>query len=210
MITEQMLDTLRQRVSEGMSPKRFNHTAEVEKMAAYLGELYAPDKVDVRRVAALLHDETKEYSTDRQLQICALKDIPLDADALYAPKTLHAITAAALIPESFPELATEEIIGCVRWHTTGREGMTLCEKLIYLADYIDMSRTFPDCVRLREFFMDAHPEKMSESQRQEHLRDTLIMSYGMTVRGLIEDGLPISADTVRARNALIREKLANR
>ena len=88
--------------------------------------------------------------------------------------------------------------------------MTLCEKLIYLADYIDMTRTFPDCVRLREFFMDAHPEKMSESQRQEHLRDTLIMSYGMTVRGLIEDGLPISADTVRARNALIREKLANR
>ena len=179
-------------------------------MAAYLGELYAPDKVDVLRVAALLHDVTKEYSTDRQLQICALKDIPLDADALYAPKTLHAITAAALIPESFPEFATEEIIGCVRWHTTGREGMTLCEKLIYLADYIDMSRTFPDCVRLREFFMDAHPEKMSESQRQEHLRDTLIMSYGMTVRGLIEDGLPISADTVRARNALIREKLANR
>ena len=210
MITEQMLDTLRQRVSEGMSPKRFNHTAEVEKMAAYLGELYASDKVDVLRAAALLHDVTKEYSTDRQLQICALKDIPLDADALYAPKTLHAITAAALIPESFAEFATEEIIGCVRWHTTGREGMTLCEKLIYLADYIDMSRTFPDCVRLREFFMDAHPEKMSESQRQEHLRDTLIMSYGMTVRGLIEDGLPISADTVRARNALIREKLANR
>ena len=69
MITEQMLDTLRQRVSEGMSPKRFNHTAEVEKMAAYLGELYAPDKVDVLRAAALLHDVTKEYSTDRQLQI---------------------------------------------------------------------------------------------------------------------------------------------
>ena len=54
MITEKMLDARRESVSARMSPKRFTHTAEVEKMAQYLGELYAPDKTDVLRAAALL------------------------------------------------------------------------------------------------------------------------------------------------------------
>lgn len=206
MITEQMLDGLRERVSEGMSSKRFRHTAEVEKMAAYLGELYAPDKIFELRAAALLHDVTKEYTAEQHIRICAEKNIPLDADAIYAPKTLHAMTAAAIIPERFPEFSTDSVISCVRWHTTGREGMTLLEKLIYLADYIDMSRTFEDCVRLREFFMSAQPEKMNEVERLSHLRDTLILSYDMTVRGLLEEGLPVNGDTVRARNQLVRER----
>ena len=207
MITEETLDTLRAAVSKRMSPKRFRHTAEVEKMAAYLGGLYAPNKIPELRAAALLHDITKEYSVDLHLKICAENDVALDADAFYAPKTLHARTAAALIPKEFPWLATEEIISCVRWHTTGRENMTLLEKLIYLADYIDMSRTFEDCVRLREFFMSAEPESMNQEKRLSHLRDTLIMSFDMTAKGLLDDGLPISCDTVRARNQLIRERM---
>lgn len=208
MINEKMLDELRGAVSERMSPKRFRHTAEVEKMAEYLGSLYVPEEIPELRAAALLHDLTKEYTTEHNLKICAERDIPLDANAIYAPKTLHAITAAALIPERFPDFATDKIIGCVRWHTTGREGMTLCEKLIYLADYIDMSRTFEDCVRLREIFMEAQPEKMSEEQRLAHLRRVLITSFDMTVRGLLFDGLPVSTDTVSARNQLIREEIS--
>lgn len=209
MITEQMLDKLRNTVSKGMSPKRFRHTSEVEKMAVRLAELYAPQKTAELRAAALLHDVTKEYPTELQIKICAEKDVELDADALYAPKTLHARTAAALIPERFPELATEEIIRCVRWHTTGREGMTVEEKIIYLADYIDMSRTFEDCVKLREYFFSADPEKMDKEQREAHLRRTLIMSFDMTMAGLLEDGYPISADTVRARNELVIEELSS-
>ncbi len=207
-ITEQQLNELREKISAKMSPRRFFHTAEVEKMAAYIGRIYAPDKVMMLRAAALLHDITKEYPTEWHLKICAERNIELDKDAPFAPKTLHAITAAALIPEVFPEFSDDEIISCVRWHTTGREGMTLEEKLIYLADYIDMSRTFDDCVALREGFMSAHPEQMSEKERLLHLDDILITSYSMTIEGLLEGNLPISADTLRARNQLIRENLS--
>ena len=210
MITEQMLDALRRQVMEGMSQKRFIHTAEVEKMAAYLGELYAPGLVFELRAAALLHDITKEYSPDYHLKICAERDIELDADAFYAPKTLHARTAAALIPELYGEFASPLIIGCVRWHTTGRAGMTLPEKLIYLADYIDMSRTFEDCVKLREMFLNANPQSMEMEERLSHLRRVLIASYGMTVKGLIDEGLPISRDTLEARNELVREELSQK
>lgn len=208
MITEAMLDALRERVEKEMSPKRFFHTAAVEKMAVYLGELYAPDMIPKLRAAALLHDITKEYSTEQHIAICEKEGVELDADAIFAPKTLHARTAAVLIPHLYPEFADREIIDCVRWHTTGKADMTLEQKLIYLADYIDTSRTFDDCVRLREYFMSQMPEQMDAAQRLTHLTRTLVMSFDMTVVGLISDGLPISRDTVEARNTLVRELMA--
>lgn len=200
-----MLDELRADVEKRMSPKRFFHTVEVEKAVERLAELYAPEKALMLRAAALLHDITKEYSFDRQLMLCVQKNIDLDVDAPFAPKTLHARTAAALISEEYPQLADEELIGCVRWHTTGRADMTLPEKLLYLADYIDMSRTFEDCVRLREYFFSVDITSLNKEERYAHLSRTLIMSYDMTIRGLLDEGLPINTDTAEARNKLIRE-----
>lgn len=200
---ETALDRLRESVSEGMSEKRFRHTAAVEKMAARLGELYAPDKIDILRAAALLHDITKEYSSEKQLQICREFGIIISKQDILTPKTFHAKTAAALIPKRYPEFADPEVISAVRWHTTGRADMSLLEKIVYLADYIDESRTFPDCVALRNLFWDAVPEKMSPEEREAHLDQVLIRSFDMTLAGLIEDGAPVSDDTFSARNSLI-------
>lgn len=203
IITEQMLDSLRKRVASGMSEKRFRHTAEVEKMVARLCSLYAPQKELELRAAALLHDITKEYSTQMQIKLCAQYGLSVTECDLNAPKTFHARTAAAVIADEYPEYDVGEVVSSVRWHTTGREGMTLCEQLVYLADYIDMSRTFADCVTLRNYFFDAEPEKMTEDERILHLRKTLLLSFDMTVRGLLEDGSPISVDSMNARNELI-------
>ena len=208
MITEQSLSALRASLASSMSEKRYRHTVEVENMVIRLGELYAPEKILMLRAAALLHDITKEYSSDRHLMIFAQKGLTLTREDLLAPKTFHARTAAALIGESYPELAEDEVISCVRWHTTGRRGMTLCEKLVYLADYIDLSRHFENCVRLRNFFFDAHPEAMDEAARLAHLRDTLILSYDMTIADLLSEGAPISPDTFEARNELVTERAA--
>ena len=202
-ITEAMIDSLRERVSSGMSEKRFRHTAEVEKMVARLCELYAPEKSLTLRAAALLHDITKEYSTMLQIKLCAEYGLNVTECDLNAPKTFHARTAAALIPDKYPEFDVGEVVSCVRWHTTGREGMTLCEQLVYLADYIDMSRTFDDCVTLRNYFFDACPETMNADERLLHLRKTLILSFDMTIRGLLADGAPVSVDSMNARNELI-------
>ena len=56
-ITEEMLSHLRENVEKGMSAKRYNHTKEVEKMAARLAEIYCPEKILELRAAALLHDK---------------------------------------------------------------------------------------------------------------------------------------------------------
>ena len=207
MIDEKILCELRKSIENAeMSEKRRRHTLAVEDMAVRLGELYAPESLDVLRAAALLHDITKEYSTEEHMAILIKHGIaPRDID-IFAPKTLHAQTAALLIPEKYASLALPEVISAVRWHTTGHAGMTLCEKLIYLADYIDETRKFPDCVKLRETFWSAEPQKMNARERDAHLRRVLIESYKMTVSALLDEGCPISPDTADALNELIIEQ----
>ena len=202
-INQQELLLLRERVTSDMSEKRARHTLAVEQMAARLAALYCPEKEQVLRVAALLHDVTKEWKTERHAAFLKERGVAVKALDLAAPKTLHARTAALLIPEAYAAYADPEVISAVRWHTTGREGMTLCEQIVYLADYIDESRTFPDCVALRHAFWDAEPQNMSEKERETHLLRVLVQSFDMTVTGLLADGAPVSPDTFYARNSLI-------
>ena len=205
-ITEEMLDALRAELEGAISYKRFRHTAEVEKMAERLGALYAPDAVMQLRAAALLHDITKEFSLQTQLQILQKFGIIIQYSDEISPKTLHARTAALLIPEKYPAFADPTVVEAVRWHTTGRAGMSVCEKLIYLADYIDLSRTFPDCVELREMFWGADPVGMDADAREAHLRRVLISSFDRTIRGLLEEGGLVSPETMLARNDLIEQE----
>jgi len=199
----EMLDGLRDRVRSGMSEWRFVHTAEVEKMAVRLGELYAPDKLDVLRAAALLHDVTKEKSTEEHFEIMKAYGVEISELDRISPKTLHAKTAALVIPDEFPEFADAEVISCVRWHTTGRADMTLCEALIYLADYIDESRKFDDCVILRNYFWNELPQNMTAEERERHLWQTILISFDFTVKSLVDEDSLISPETVDARNSVI-------
>lgn len=204
-ITEKMLDALREEVRGSMSPKRFVHTAAVEEMIARLCALYCPEHTLPLRAAALLHDLTKELSPEAQESLCEAYDIPVDDLQRLSPKTYHAKTAAARIPRDFPQFADPIIIDAVRWHTTGHAAMTLTEKLLYLADYIDESRTFSSCVLLRRYFFGAEPEQMTREERERHLRATLLLSYEFTLKDLLAEGAPIDEDTVRARNELLVE-----
>ena len=206
-ITEEMIERLRVAATENMSEKRRIHTLAVEQMAMRIGAIYAPDKINVLRAAALLHDVTKELKLPDQLQLCQKYGIDVSENDRLAPKTFHAKTAAALIKEEFGEFADDEVVSAVRWHTTGRKGMSVCEKIIYLADYIDDSRKFSDCVKLREYFWGEDIAGMDESARCIHLRDTLILSYDMTIRNLLDENSPVAKDTFDARNELICERI---
>lgn len=205
-ITEETLARLREEVGGKMSPKRYRHTLAVEEMAARLCRLFCPDLEDRLRVAALLHDATKELSTEEQVALCREYGLEVTPENLLAPKTFHARTAAAMIPKRYPQFDDPVIVDAVRWHTTGRAGMTLTEKILYFADYIDESRTFRNCVILRRFFWGADPEGMTPAAREDLLREALILSYDMTVRDLLDEGKPIARETVEARNALLLEQ----
>ncbi len=204
-ITEKMLDALREEIRGSMSPKRFAHTAAVEQMVARLCALYCPEYTLQLRAAALLHDLTKELTTEAQEQLCLAYEIPVDELQRLSPKTYHAKTAAGRIVRDFPDFTDPIIVDAVRWHTTGHAAMTLTEKLLYLADYIDESRTFSSCVLLRRYFFGAEPELMTKEERERHLRATLLLSYEHTLKDLLAEGAPIDEDSIRARNELLLE-----
>ena len=203
--SDAQIDALRERVRGSMSDYRFIHTAEVEKMAARIGELYAPDKLDILRAAALLHDVTKELTPDEQIEMLRAAGEDVTALELASHKTFHARTAVYAILRDHPEFADGELLAAVRYHTTGRADMSICEKIIFLADYIDMSRKFDDCVKLRNYFWDAHPENMSESERERHLLQTILIGLDATLSSLIEEGAPTDPDSVSARNFIINQ-----
>ena len=194
---------MRERVRDYLKPKRYLHTLAVEEEAARLGELFLPDRINALRAAALLHDITKRDDLEKQLQYCSEFGIIYDVLERSSPKLFHAKTAAELARRDFAEFVDDEIISGIRWHTTGREQMTAFESIVYLADYIEKTRTFPDCVELRRYFWDGVAE--SGADAAEHFKKTMVLSFDMTIRNLIEENAPIDRDTVAARNRFILE-----
>lgn len=192
-------------VKKSMSEWRFKHTQGVFAEAYKLGKLYMPGRISELRVAALLHDITKEKSFEEHIAI--LKDNGYDVtdDDINSPKTLHAKTAPYEIKKSYPEFATERVLNAIRNHTTGRADMTLFDAIIYLADYIEETRTFEDCVYLRNAFWSAEPQKMDKAERERHLWKSVLLSLDMTVKDIESANGYISVDTLLAREAIAKK-----
>lgn len=199
-INDAVLDQIRSILPEHISGKRLIHTISVEAEAEALGKIFALPEKDIYklRCAALLHDLTKEKKLDSQIELCKRFGIPYTDEDVKSPKVFHAFTGAFLARELFPNLVDETIFNGIKYHTTGKEDMTLFEKIVYLADYIEPQRTFEDCVKLRELFYSA------EKFDTEHLDRVLLVSFDMTLRCLIDENAPMHSATVRARNFLVK------
>lgn len=199
-MSEVDIEALRDIVKGLMKDKRYLHTLGVEEEARVLGKLFIPEKCEKLAVAGLLHDITKNFSLEKQLELCDEYGIEIDRKFI-APKLLHAKTGCEFARRKFgKELVDDEIYNGIYYHTTGREGMSLFESIIYLADYIEKNRTFPDCILLRNYFY-MNIEKCSDiTERKEVLRKTMVLSFNLTVKNLIEENAPIDFDTVKARN----------
>lgn len=192
------LAALRDRVREGMSPKRFAHTEGVMQTAAAMAALYCKEAAEWLSAAALLHDCTKEYSTEQTAAILAREGITLRADEAASPQILHAITAPAEILRLYPDYATPQLLSAVRWHTTGRAGMSIPEAILYLADVIEPTRTYPACVALRERFWGADIGAMDAAARRTHLCRCVLRSLEGVRDSLLVKGAPVCRDTLDA------------
>ena len=175
-----------------LKPKRMPHVLGTEQEAVRLAERYGAD-VTKARIAALLHDCTKKLDMDEQLALCKKYHIPLDELERKALKLLHSKTGAAIARHVYG--VDDEVYQAILYHTTGRANMTLLEKILYLADYIEPSREFandPDVVRLRETVY-------------EDLDRGLLLGLTMTVTEMEGMGNPVHHDTLDARNDLIEK-----
>ena len=129
-----------------MNPNRVAHVLGCRDCAVELARLYGENEVDAAR-AGLLHDITKAIDGPLQLTLCAEYGIVLDTFSRAFPKTLHALTGSLVAGRIFGE--NENVVSAVCHHTTGRADMTLLEKIIYIADYVERNRNFPGVEEMR-------------------------------------------------------------
>lgn len=130
---------LRARVFENMKPKRISHTIGCEAEAVKLANRWGADENEARE-AAILHDITKHLDLGEQLQLCKKYDIITDSVEKAEVKLLHAKTGAAIGGAVFG--ASKAVTDAILWHTTGKADMSLLDKIIYIADYIEPTREF--------------------------------------------------------------------
>lgn len=140
------LDWLRERAYKFLKPTRVPHVAGCEHEAVKLAARWGADQGDAAE-AAILHDITKKLTMSEQLKLAEKYGIVFDALECENIKLTHAITGAALSKDLFG--VTGDVYDAIRWHTTGKPDMTLLEKVIYLADYIEPTRDFEGVEPLR-------------------------------------------------------------
>ena len=141
------MEQLEEVVLRLLNPNRVNHVLGCRDTAVELAKRWGADETDAAR-AGLLHDITKALDGPLQLTLCREYGTILDEFGYKYPKTLHALTGSLVADRIFGE--TQAVVSAICHHTTGRAGMSLLEKIIYVADYMEPCRNFPGVERLRE------------------------------------------------------------
>ncbi|MBR1456147.1 MAG: nicotinate (nicotinamide) nucleotide adenylyltransferase [Oscillospiraceae bacterium] len=184
------LSWLREKAYAYLSPKRIAHVAGCESEAVLLAKHWGEDP-EIAATAGILHDITKKLDFQEQLNLCEKYGIICDNAELSNPKLLHARTGAALARELFG--ISDAVYEAIRWHTTGKPDMTMLEKIIYLADYIEPTRDFPGVDALRE-------------KAYEDLNAAMALGLGMSLEEIRSHGTEPYKDTVEAYQWYCRDQ----
>ena len=148
------IDLIRADLKEKLPKKRYEHTLGVAYTAAALAMCYG-ENILKAELAGILHDVAKakkssELKDDMKGYIDPYTDgdyVALIADK--APQILHAIYAPYLAKKDY-RIEDKDILSAIRWHTTGKKDMTMLEKIVFAADYIEPNRkNLPDLDRIR-------------------------------------------------------------
>ena len=138
MKTIEISQKLRKEMEKQLKPDRFDHTLGVAYTSASMAIVHGAD-VQKALIAGMLHDCAKCMSHDEHIKICEKNKISISDYEKRNNSLLHAKVGAYLAKEKY-DIDDPEILGAIRWHTTGRENMTLLEKIVYIADFIEPNR----------------------------------------------------------------------
>ena len=124
-----------------LSAYRMSHILGVVGEAEKIARIHGED-VEKARLAALLHDSTKETDTENQLKMIRESGILFEEEMTAFPQLLHAVSGSVRAKKEFD--VSEEVASAIRWHATGRPGMTKLEMIVYLADLTEPTRRFAE------------------------------------------------------------------
>ena len=142
------VDEAKALVKSRLSEKRYKHTINVKKMAVKLAKRYGADE-EKAALAALLHDSAKELPKAEILQIFADNAI-IAKNAAKRPAPVWHGYAASILCQTQWGVTDPEILSAIECHTTGKQNMSLLDKIIYMADMTSAERDWPGVEKLRK------------------------------------------------------------
>lgn len=147
-MTDKEREFYTQHIRERLSDYRFRHSVNVSKESVRLAERYGGD-VEKAELAGLLHDVMKDAGEKEQLAIIEKYGVKLNEVEQQAPKLWHAIAGAVYVKKVL-RIRDKDIVNAVRYHTTARAGMTLLEKIVFIADYTSEDRDYKGVEKMRK------------------------------------------------------------
>lgn len=175
-------------IKKRLNPDRLYHSLNVADEAKKLAKHYGADEQKAF-TAGLLHDILKNTPDSELLQYFERNGIMLTETEHASRKTWHAMAGADFLRREL-HVTDEDILSAVRWHTTGRAGMTLLDKVLFIADFISADRDYPGVERMRE-------------KAYVSLEDAMLEGLQFTINELVENAWPVHEDSIRAYNELV-------
>lgn len=177
-------------VKKQLTEHRYVHTLGVAETAVILAKLYGVNEKQ-SELAAIFHDYAKFRPKDEMKGIIRSQGMKKDL-LKYNAELWHAPVGAYLV-EQEAGIKDPEILNAIRFHTTGRAGMTMLEKVVYLADYIEPGRQFPGVEEVREL-------------AKTNLNKALIKAIQNTILNLMKKDRPVYPETFQTYNDLVMNK----
>lgn len=175
-------------IKERLSEKRFRHSLNVADCARTLAKKYGADE-EKAYTAGILHDIMKEETIDIQREYMAKNGESIRETEFPNPLVYHQVSGAAYCRLALG-IDDQDILSAIRYHTTGRRGMVLLEKVVYTADFISADRCYPDVDIMR-------------TKAEESLDEAMLYSLKYTISDLSKRGKAIHIDTVECYNDIL-------
>lgn len=187
------LDEYKNLIKSKMSDHRFVHSVNVSKEARKLAKIYGAD-AEKAAIAGILHDITKEMPVEEQLKIITDSGIILDNVQKNAPKLWHGISGSIYIKENL-DINDADILNSIRYHTTGRAGMSLLEKIIFVADFTSQERTYKGVSTMRK-------------KSRKTLDEAMLYGFKFTFSDLSKRELAIHPDELACYNEIVLSNIS--
>lgn len=139
-ISSAEIDAINARLHSVLTPKRYKHTQGVAQEALQLAKRYDIDS-DKAYLAGLLHDCAKCLTDEEKLELCDKYGLILDDILKSQPDLTHSFLGAKIAEKEYG-INDNEILDAIAYHTTGRPNMSMLEKIIFIADYIEPNRDY--------------------------------------------------------------------
>ncbi len=183
-------EMIKEYLKKHLKESRYKHVLGVVETSERLARLYGADE-NKARYAALIHDLAKGRSDEELLKMAIKSGYDVCNEEKKSPQLLHGLVAAIIAKEKMG-IEDEEILNAATFHTTGKANMTLLEKIVYIADYIEPNRDFPEVQKLRDItFKD--------------LDRGVLQGFDNTIKFVIERKEILHLKTIEARNYLLQE-----